>query len=91
MTANARLEPPEEMPSGLEIVIVTRVREIVDDFKVPHALPSAKRRMVGPFIFLDQINLMEASGFCFGGNQATFASPFSTVLTTKTAKPLADG
>jgi len=45
----------EEMPPGLEIVIVTRVREIVDGFKVRRALPSAKRRMVGPFIFLDQM------------------------------------
>ena len=44
-----------KMPSGLEVVIVTRVREIVDDFKVRRALPSAKRRMVGPFIFLDQM------------------------------------
>jgi redox-sensitive bicupin YhaK (pirin superfamily) len=45
----------EEMPPGLEIVIVTRVREIVDGFKVRRALPYAKRRMVGPFIFLDQM------------------------------------
>ena len=37
------------------MVIVTRVREIVDDFKVRRALPSAQRRMVGPFIFLDQM------------------------------------
>src|SRR5215213_1296225 len=43
------------MASGIEIVIDTRVREIVDDFKVRRALPSAKRRMVGPFIFLDQM------------------------------------
>lgn len=52
MTTNAR---PDGMPPGLEIVIATRVREIVDDFKVRRALPSAKRRMVGPFIFLDQM------------------------------------
>jgi redox-sensitive bicupin YhaK (pirin superfamily) len=45
----------DEMPTGLEIAIVTRVREIVDGFKVRRALPSAKRRMVGPFIFLDQM------------------------------------
>ena len=43
------------MPPGLEIVIATRVREIVDDFKVRRVLPSARRRMVGPFIFLDQM------------------------------------
>jgi redox-sensitive bicupin YhaK (pirin superfamily) len=44
-----------KLPNGLETVIVTRVREIVDDFKVRRALPAAKRRMVGPFIFLDQM------------------------------------
>jgi redox-sensitive bicupin YhaK (pirin superfamily) len=53
---NADAPPNErEIPRGLEMVIVTRVREIVDDFKVRRALPSAKRRMVGPFIFLDQM------------------------------------
>ena len=52
---SAQSNQPEEMSSGLEAVIVTRVREIVDDFKVRRALPSAKRRMVGPFIFLDQM------------------------------------
>ena len=55
MTTNASSNRPEELPSTLETVIVTRVREIVDDFKVRRALPSAKRRMVGPFIFLDQM------------------------------------
>lgn len=53
---NADAPPKErEIPGGLEMVIVTRVREIVDDFKVRRALPAAKRRMVGPFIFLDQM------------------------------------
>ncbi|HKO95681.1 MAG TPA: pirin family protein [Pyrinomonadaceae bacterium] len=53
---NADAPPNErERPGGLEMVIVTRVREIVDEFKVRRALPSAKRRMVGPFIFLDQM------------------------------------
>jgi redox-sensitive bicupin YhaK (pirin superfamily) len=55
MNADASPTQPEELPRGLEMVIVTRVREIVDDFKVRRALPSAKRRMVGPFIFLDQM------------------------------------
>src|ERR687894_764722 len=44
-----------EQFSALETIIVTRVREIVDGFKVRRALPSARRRMVGPFIFLDQM------------------------------------
>jgi redox-sensitive bicupin YhaK (pirin superfamily) len=40
---------------SLETVIVTRVRDLVGGFKVRRALPSAKRRMIGPFIFLDQM------------------------------------
>ena len=52
-----KTDPPtqQDIPAGLEMVIVTRVREIVDDFKVRRALPSPRRRMVGPFIFLDQM------------------------------------
>ncbi|MDQ3803367.1 MAG: pirin family protein [Acidobacteriota bacterium] len=34
---------------------MTRVRDLVDGFKVRRVLPSARRRMVGPFIFLDQM------------------------------------
>ena len=34
---------------------MTRARELVDGFNVRRALPSARRRMVGPFIFLDQM------------------------------------
>ena len=55
MNTNATSKQQEETSHQLETVIVTRVREIVDDFKVRRALPSAKRRMVGPFIFLDQM------------------------------------
>ena len=40
---------------GVETVIVTRMRDLVDGFKVRRVLPSARRRMVGPFIFLDQM------------------------------------
>jgi hypothetical protein len=39
----------------LETVVVTRVRDLVGGFKVRRVLPSALRRMVGPFIFLDQM------------------------------------
>lgn len=46
-----------ELPDSLETVIVTRVRDLVDGFKVRRVLPSARRRMVGPFIFLDQMGL----------------------------------
>ena len=46
----------QELLSGnMENVIVTRQRDLVDGFKVRRALPSSRRRMVGPFIFLDQM------------------------------------
>lgn len=41
--------------SIVETVVETRARDLVDGFKVRRALPSRKRRMVGPFIFLDQM------------------------------------
>jgi redox-sensitive bicupin YhaK (pirin superfamily) len=41
--------------TALEIVIAPRSSEIADGFTVRRALPSSRRRMVGPFIFLDQM------------------------------------
>ena len=43
------------VPSHLSVeqVILPPVRDLGDGFKVRRALPSAQRRMVGPFIFLD--------------------------------------
>jgi hypothetical protein len=43
------------LPPTLDTVVVTRVRDLVGGFKVRRVLPSARRRMVGPFIFLDQM------------------------------------
>jgi redox-sensitive bicupin YhaK (pirin superfamily) len=40
---------------AVEAVVATRARDLVEGFKVRRVLPSAKRRMVGPFIFLDQM------------------------------------
>jgi hypothetical protein len=40
---------------AMETLIVTRTRDLGDGFEVRRALPSARRRMVGPFIFLDQM------------------------------------
>jgi len=40
---------------GVENVILPPVRDLGDGFTVRRALPSAHRRMVGPFIFLDQM------------------------------------
>jgi redox-sensitive bicupin YhaK (pirin superfamily) len=47
---NISIEAPE-VP--VEHVIIPSVRDLGDGFKVRRALPSAQRRMVGPFIFLD--------------------------------------
>src|SRR5688572_29935587 len=47
-----RTEPPT---GAIELVINTRERHLVEGFKVRRALPSSRRRMVGPFIFLDQM------------------------------------
>lgn len=39
----------------LETVVVPRTHELAEGFEVRRALPSRQRRMVGPFIFLDQM------------------------------------
>ncbi len=54
-------------PTGIdaaEMVILPPVRDLGDGFKVRRALPSAHRRMVGPFIFVDQ---MGPTAFNAGG------------------------
>lgn len=45
----------DEASAQLETVIETRMRDLVGGFKVRRALPSSRRRMVGPFIFIDQM------------------------------------
>ncbi len=40
---------------ALELIIVPRVRDLGDGFSVRRALPHAKRQMIGPFIFFDQM------------------------------------
>lgn len=39
----------------LDALIVPRTRDLGDGFQVRRALPDAKRRMVGPFVFFDQM------------------------------------
>ncbi len=41
--------------SALEVVVVPRSHDLGDNFEVRRALPSRQRRMVGPFVFLDQM------------------------------------
>jgi len=40
---------------GVDMVVLPAVRDLGDGFNVRRALPSAHRRMVGPFIFFDQM------------------------------------
>ncbi|WP_025918349.1 pirin family protein [Herminiimonas sp. CN] len=44
--------PPD---TALEVVVVPRTHDLGDHFEVRRALPSRQRRMVGPFVFLDQM------------------------------------
>jgi redox-sensitive bicupin YhaK (pirin superfamily) len=48
---------PQQLPSDseLEVVIVPRTHDLGDGFEVRRALPSRERRMVGPFVFFDQM------------------------------------
>ena len=45
----------DEMESALEVVVVPRTHDLGDGFNVRRALPSRERRMVGPFVFFDQM------------------------------------
>lgn len=45
---------PSEI-DGVEMVVLPPLRDLGDGFQVRRALPSAHRRMVGPFIFLDEM------------------------------------
>jgi redox-sensitive bicupin YhaK (pirin superfamily) len=40
---------------ALQMVVVPRTRDLGDGFEVRRALPTVERRMVGPFVFLDQM------------------------------------
>ena len=55
MSSDPTRKNSEALPPAVETLVVTRARDLVDGFKVRRALPSARRRMVGPFIFLDQM------------------------------------
>lgn len=55
MNSDSTQQQSARLPPGLDTVVVTRVRDLVGGFKVGRVLPSARRRMVGPFIFFDQM------------------------------------
>lgn len=55
MSSPANRNPPETPAAGaVETVVTPRPRDL-GGFEVRRVLPSTQRRMVGPFIFLDQI------------------------------------
>lgn len=41
--------------SPLDLIVVPRTHELVENFEIRRALPTRRRRMVGPFIFFDQM------------------------------------
>jgi redox-sensitive bicupin YhaK (pirin superfamily) len=41
--------------SGIDTIIIPPLRDLGDGFQVRRALPAAKRRTVGPFVFFDQM------------------------------------
>ena len=45
----------DDTDSALAVVVVPRTRDLGDRFEVRRALPATQRRMVGPFVFLDQM------------------------------------
>src|SRR3954471_3696523 len=55
MNSESPRKQTEHLPPVLDAVVVTRVRDLVGGFKVRRVLPAPRRRMVGPFIFLDQM------------------------------------
>ncbi|HEX7046110.1 MAG TPA: pirin family protein [Gammaproteobacteria bacterium] len=49
-------QPKEPCPDdSVDVVVVPRSSDLGDGFIVQRALPSAKRRMIGPFVFFDQM------------------------------------
>src|SRR5690606_27025271 len=49
------MNEPLSPDGNIEVVVVPRSHELGDNFEVRRALPSRQRRMVGPYVFLDQM------------------------------------
>src|SRR5262245_45981647 len=47
--------PNDSASSAVEVIVVPRTHDLGNGFEVRRALPSAQRRMVGPFVFFDQL------------------------------------
>src|SRR5215216_1881001 len=55
MGSDSTARRADDFGRPLEAVVATRARDLVAGFKVRRVLPAVGRRMVGPFIFLDQM------------------------------------
>lgn len=44
-----------DIESAVEVIVVPRTHDLGDGFNVRRALPSRERRMVGPFVFFDEM------------------------------------
>ncbi|MGZ8291488.1 MAG: pirin family protein [Telluria sp.] len=49
------MDHSSEAEGALDIVVIPRTRDLGDNFEVRRALPTIERRMVGPFVFFDQM------------------------------------
>ena len=49
------LDPHDDEAEMVQTVVVPRTHDLGDGFEVRRALPHKERRMVGPFVFLDQM------------------------------------
>jgi redox-sensitive bicupin YhaK (pirin superfamily) len=49
------VETNEHNDGAIELIVVPRTHDLGDNFEVRRALPTRQRRMVGPFVFLDQM------------------------------------
>jgi hypothetical protein len=69
---------------ALELVVVPRVRDLGDGFAVRRAMPNEKRRLVGPFIFFDQMGPVQflASQAWMFGHTPTLALRLSPISLT---------
>jgi hypothetical protein len=45
----------DDLPDNIDVVVVPRSHDLGDNFVVRRALPSKECRMVGPFVFLDEM------------------------------------
>ncbi len=59
--SNDREGAGEPLPSGVELLLAGRSADLGGGLTVLRALPQARRRMVGPFVFLDQMGPAEFS------------------------------